>query len=145
MVHLFVGGQGADTAVVVRDTMKWIDGQGHVPMVVASMELQYAFTNALRDLTNLKSLIEAVAQWREWFSDSPHFPKHIESALRSVSWLDQRWSWKTSGAGGEDALIIVGHRKDLVDVSTCLAEQGWQPFKYAIAERGMQLRQVEKK
>ena len=145
VVHLFVGGQGADTAVVARDTMKWIDGQGHVPMVVASMELEYAFTNTLRDLTNLKRLIKAVAQWREWFSDSPHFPKHIESALRPVSWRDRKWSWKTSGAGGEDALIVVGYQKDIVSVTTCLVEQGWRPFDYDVAEQGMQLRRVKNK
>lgn len=142
IVHLFVGGQGADTGTVVRDTQDWIDSQGHVPMVMMTDILQLAFMETLRDLDNLPQLIEAMANWRKWFSESPHFPRHIETALRSVCGRDHKWSWKTSGAGGEDALIVVGYREDIAGVYARLAEQGWQAFDYRVAEHGLQLRRV---
>ena len=144
VVHIFIGGKGADTTTVMHDTKNWIDAQGHLPMITVSDPLRRAFIDALRDLNEdtLHTLIAAMAQWRVWFSDSPHFPTHIDAALRTVNWRDRQWSWKTSGAGGEDALIVVGHQEDTTAVAACLAELGWQRFDYHVTERGLQLHRV---
>jgi len=142
VVHLFIGGQGADTTTVMCDTQDWIDTQGHSSMITTTTALQRAFADTLHDLNNLRTLIEATAQWRRWFSASPHFPAPIEAALRTIRGRDRKWSWKTSGAGGEDALIVIGYREDITAVSACLVALGWHGFDYSIAQHGMQLRRV---
>ncbi len=142
VVHIFIGGRGADTTTVMRATKDWIDSQGHLPMVMNTDQLQSAFSATLRDLGKLHTLIEAMAQWRAWFSASPHFPTHIDAALRTVSGRDSLWSWKTSGAGGEDALIVVGYEQDITAIPSHLAKLGWQRFDYRVAERGLSLRRV---
>lgn len=111
-------------------------------MITTTTALQRAFADTLHDLNNLHTLIEATAQWRRWFSASPHFPTHIDAALRTINGRDRKWSWKTSGAGGEDALIVIGYRADITAVSACLVALGWQNFDYRVAQHGMQLRRV---
>lgn len=142
VVHLFIGGQGADTTAVMCDTKDWLDTQGHSSMISTTTALQQAFADTLHDLNNLRTLIEATAQWREWFSASPHFPASIDAALRAIIGLDHKWSWKTSGAGGEDALIVIGYRADITAVSACLVALGWHGFDYSVAQHGMQWRRV---
>ena len=141
-VHLFIGGQGADTTSVMQTTNNWLAAQGHTPMITASVALQRAFLDTLHDLRNLHTLIAAMAQWRVWFAASPYFPTHIDTALQAVSGRDSRWSWKTTGAGGEDALIVVGHQRDIGGVTACLAELGWQRYNYRVSEGGLQLRRL---
>ena len=142
VVHLFIGGKGADTTAVMHDSKNWLAAQGHESLTKVTQALLQALTNALRDLHNLPAVIKATTQWREFFAAAPHFPAHIAAALQDVSWLNRRWSWKTSGAGGEDALIVVGHREDITVATACLAELGWQRFDYAVAERGMSWQRV---
>ena len=143
-VHIFIGGKGADTTTVMHDTKNWIDAQGNLPMITASNPLRHAFIDTLRNLSegSLRNLSEAMAQWRKLFSTSPHFPRHIAQALQSISGQDRKWSWKTSGAGGEDALIVVGHKEDITAVTACLAELGWRRFDYNVSERGLQLQKI---
>lgn len=142
IVHLFVGGRGSDTTTVIRDTDKWLSSHGHLPLVIQTRELESSFIDALRNPEKLPELIAATARWRAWFCTSPHFPLRIEMALYAVSGRDQKWSWKTSGAGGGDAIIVIGHRQDITEVIECLAEYGWHPFNYKVAERGIKFRRV---
>lgn len=142
VVHLFIGGHGADTAAVMCDTQDWLDSQARSLLITTTTALQRAFADTLHDLHNLRTLIAATAQWRRWFSASPHFPTRIDAALRTISGLDRRWSWKTSGAGGEDALIVIGYRQDIASVSARLVALGWQNFDYRVTRHGMQLRRV---
>lgn len=141
-VHLFIGGKGADTTSVMRSTKNWLAAQGHLPMITASEALRHAFIDTLRDLRNLHTLVAAMAQWRVWFAASPYFPAHIDAALRTVRGRDRQWSWKTSGAGGEDALIVVGHKQDIGAVTACLVELGWQRYDYHVVEGGLQLQRL---
>ena len=142
IVHLFVGGRGADTATVVRDTDKWLKNQSQLALGMFTSELERAFRDTLPRPYDLRELIKATAQWRTWFTSSPHFPLHVEMGLRNVSGRDEKWSWKTSGAGGEDAIIVIGHKEDIAEPTECLAKIGWQPFNYNVAKRGLRLRKV---
>lgn len=141
-VHLFIGGKGADTTIAMRDTKNWLAAQGDMSLTKVTQALLQVFTSTLHDPHSLPALVAATAQWRDFFSAAPHFPTHIAEALQTVGGLDCLWSWKTSGAGGEDALLVIGHEQDIVDVTACLAELGWQRHDYNVAKDGMSVRRI---
>ena len=66
-------------------------------------------------------------------------PRTLLPALHNLSGLDRQWSWKTSGAGGEDALLVIGHQQDIAAATACLAELGWQRFAYSVTAQGLHL------
>ena len=142
IVHIFIGGQGANTMIVMHETINWINAQGHLPLIKVSHALYRAFSHALRNLHSLPELIAATAKWRKWFSTSPYFPQRVAQALQTVKGLDRKWSWKTTGAGGEDAIIVIGYKEDIAAVTACLAELDWQYYNYDIADRGLQLHRL---
>ena len=142
IVHIFVGGKGANTPIVMHETIKWLNAQGHLPMIEITRALHRAFSKTLHDLHHLPELIAATAKWRAWFSASPHFPPQVAQALQTVNGIDRKWSWKTTGAGGEDAIIVIGYQEDITAVTARLAELDWQHYDYAIATRGLQLHRL---
>ncbi len=141
-VHLFVGGRGTNTRTVTHATQNWLATQRQLPLAVVSDRLRCAFLGTLHDLHNLPTLIAATAQWREWFASSPHFPRRVDTALHGVHGRDREWSWKTSGAGGEDALIVIGLQQNITAVTARLAALGWQRYHYNIATHGIHWQRV---
>jgi hypothetical protein len=75
------------------------------------------------------SLMQKIGALRTFFLQSPFFPSHIFQDLLTLPGLDSTWSIKTSGAGGEDALLVFGLDSEIASVSTCLIAKGWHKLK----------------
>ena len=139
-VHIFTGGKGAHTTTVLHATQTWLLAERLQTQLQQTMDtLHDAFTATLRTPhpVHRRALIAAVAHWRQLFATAPHFPTHIEGALQTVSGLDCSWSWKTSGAGGEDALLVIGLAADISAVRACLAQLGWHYYNYNVTNQGL--------
>lgn len=139
-IHIFVGGEGAETTRVLRITRAWLQRNNHISQLErSSAELTAAFSVALQELnpTSSRSLIKAVAEWRKLFVTSPCFPAAVKEVLEDVPGLDQKWSYKTSGAGGADALIVVGLQPDIDVVIAQLEKISWQRLDYAVEYEGI--------
>jgi hypothetical protein len=88
---------------------------------------------------DLTKLIRATAAQRQALADSPHYPRDVAKHLQSLAGCDQLWSFKTTGAGGEDALLLVGTAADLPQPAAALAALNWYPLPAAFTNHGLRL------
>lgn len=128
LVHVFVGGKGAPTGQTTQTTSSWLEGANRTEKLLETSEaLIDAFNIAIQwpQYRNTKRLIGLSAAMRQLFAGSPHFPTLVADELQSVKGCDQTWSWKTTGAGGEDAILLIGQSSDIAEASQKLWDIGW--------------------
>ena len=136
-LHIYVGGKGAETRSTVANTLTWLQKESNFPTLrLISEQLMQAFLHTCKNNT-LETLITACAHWRSFFQHAPCFPARIEKVLSNIEGCDKNWSYKTSGAGGEDALLIIGWRRHLQQVDAALGQLGWSRHPYSVDVGGM--------
>jgi mevalonate kinase len=139
IVHVFVGGKGAPTAPTIQTTTSWLEGGNRFERL---LDISETLIDALNmtvqwpDKTNLRKLTSACGAARHVLSGSPHFPTDLAMELSSVIGLDQTWSWKTTGAGGEDAIILVGTRTGIQHAAEKLWASGWHRIEHEFTMTG---------
>jgi mevalonate kinase len=142
LVHPFVGGSGAPTKSVTIETMDWLTSHARWQALSSlSEELVEAFVAALgkpeSDSTN--NLTRLCAEHRQLFAGSPHQPKHLFSRLEALPGCNKSWGFKTTGAGGEDALLLVGHDRDLSEARLSLEQAGWEKLPFSFSNEPIQV------
>lgn len=139
IVHVFVGGAGAPTTETVQTMSSWIDGGNRYDRLVEVSEtLIDAFNEAIQwpSKRSLSRLATLCGSSRNFFATGPCFPTTIATQLASIPGLDKTWSWKTTGAGGEDAIIVVGEKKDIQSAVSTLWENGWHRLEHKFSSVG---------
>jgi mevalonate kinase len=139
-VHIFVGGTGAPTSAVMKTTLAWINQQQlHQEIFHSSERLVHAFEAAFQDDTAAadRKLFEEMGNFRQIFTSCPDFPLKIAESIAACKNCDKTWSFKTTGAGGEDALLIAGSTTELHEVFTVLEQNGWYPMPYEFSDSGV--------
>ena len=142
-IQLLTGGRGAPTTQVGGDTIAWLD---QAPG--AWQQLQQRSTTACSaawqyyqkgNAASLRQLILALAELRRLFAKSPHFPRTLFAMLESIPGFDEDWTVKTTGAGGEDALLFftTGENQSSTALAA-LAAKGWSLSSLKIADEGLQ-------
>jgi mevalonate kinase len=141
-VHFFVGGHGAPTGPVMKNTLAWINQLDlHQEIFNCSERLVTAFEGALpcdRSADD-RVLFEEMGKFRRIFASSPDFPRRIAEQISACKDCDKTWSFKTTGAGGEDALLLAGKKADLREAFAVLKLNGWYPMPYEYTNQGVTL------
>ena len=70
---------------------------------------------------------------------SPVFPRSVSQILGPLRGLGKTWSFKTSGAGGEDALILFGPEEAVEQPGEMLRSKGWKKLQAQFPADGIQL------
>ena len=144
-LHIYVGGKGAATLETLSTTSDWIQTENlHATIRKHTGELLVSFLQVLQrnGQNELSALIAAVAAWRQVFALSPCFPTHIAASLTSLQGCDKTWTFKTSGAGGEDALLLIGQHQHLELADQTLRAHGWHAVAYQPDLEGVRLEWV---
>lgn len=139
-IHPYAGGKGAPTSLVMNATLAWLaEGERKKQLLDLSSQLTKSFTKFLIKLSaeNFSDLLLKNYQHRLFFSSAPHFPHNIVNELEKLPACDKKWTFKTSGAGGEDAIILIGSKREIQVAEQCLAAKAWYPLKYEIYEHGL--------
>jgi mevalonate kinase len=143
IVHVFVGGKGAPTTTTIKSTLSWLKEKDLLgELNSASENLIAAFQAALQDNDGdekLSTLIKAVCAHRSIFADAPSFPKSLLIALKQVDGFGKDFSFKTTGAGGEDSVLLIGLQKHIEDACKVLAKQGWSKIDSPFSESGIEV------
>lgn len=134
-VHLYVGGRGSATAGVVRDTCSWIDDHGLWPRLIELNDnMVESMVAALSGqfFEHAPNLFKILANQRELLSSGPHFPGELSSNLENLKGCNTEWSYKMSGAGGEDTLIVFADPDQRKILDPTLKDLGWgqAPFRF---------------
>jgi len=139
-VHVIVGGRGAPTGPTMRVFLEWL---GYDNRRAKLMELSESLVDAWQDFlaaqdaSPLPELLTAVGNHRRFMAASPVFPEVVADALESLPGLDQNWSWKTTGAGGEDAIILIGRPEAIAAPKAALAGLGWRKSPFNFTQQGL--------
>ena len=127
-VRVYAGGQGAPTKGVGSKTLAWIEQNQLKNRFIALMnDAKEAFLHALAngDAELKSTAIAKIAELRKLLLLSPCFPRHIEDALKGCRGFDKEFTYKTSGAGGEDAIILFGSLEQTAEARDKLKSLGW--------------------
>ncbi len=139
-VTILVGGIGAPTGSTMKIFLDWLKAESSQSEL---MQLSETMVDAWQEFltapenTGLPALIKAVGDHRAFMAESPVFPKRVAAELENISGLDMTWTWKTTGAGGEDAVLLIGADAALVDARQALARIGWHPSPFKFTQQGL--------
>ncbi|WP_132317093.1 hypothetical protein [Pseudobacteriovorax antillogorgiicola] len=137
-IHIFRGGKGAPTGLVAGSTRKWLrERRRMLSLTQRSEQLIQNFIGFSQASVKLPELIQSVKAHREIFEDNPNFPLHLLRALQELKGFDQSWTFKTTGAGGEDSILLIGDTSDLDEARHCLSIFNWQALDTEISAKGM--------
>lgn len=145
ITHVFVGGRGAPTTTTMQTTGSWLDTAGRLDRLLDVSESLVDSFNAYihsPDRGSFQRLVSSCAASRALFAGNPHFPTDLAQALSDISGLDRNWSWKTTGAGGEDAILVVAMDKDLKTITNQLALSGWHPMGARFSDDGAKILKI---
>lgn len=81
--------------------------------------------------------VEAMSQQRKVFQQCSYYPE-VAIELEASSGCDREWSFKTTGAGGSDALIVFSDCSNHI-VHKVLQEKGWDKQPLRISQKGVQI------
>lgn len=138
VVTVFVGGRGAPTSATTAPTMQWLQREQRMPALrAASEQMIDVLLQHLANASSWNELIQAVHQHRKLLSDGPHFPRVLAAKLSSIDGFDTTWTFKPTGAGGEDAMLVFAQPEILSTVVIpAMQTFGWQPASFKFCETG---------
>ncbi len=140
-VKIYIGGNGAPTGQVMGDTLGWLArNQLEEKLAQASENLGEAWKTLLGSNPHLPDLFEAIREHRALFFGALSHSFPLLQKLKEVKGLDQSWSFKTTGAGGEDAILLVGETSLAEDL---LSKLGWSKLPAEFTNFGTDVRFIE--
>jgi mevalonate kinase len=143
LLQIWVGGKGNKTAAMVPMVHSWLDENRLVPdLMEVNSRLVAAFSRALSDQREAQDeslLIQAACAQRQLFERSPGFPTALFDKFKTIPGFDSLFTVKTTGAGGEDALLIVGDKRHTFEARTLLTSLGWYPLEARFTQAGTHL------
>lgn len=135
-VHPYAGGQGAPTAQVGGSVKAWLEEHRlWSDLQTLSDALIAAFL-----AEESEALLAANRAHRQLFQGAPFYPADLYKGLASLSGFDRSWTFKTTGAGGEDAILLIGHRSDLTGADQELRRLGWHRLMSPWSHQGSQVK-----
>ena len=142
-VHIFRGGAGAPTTRTGFSHMKWLRNYGvsdHWNLVQQNgVDRLLAFLASGGDLLLFPAVMAAFRGYQNLASQSPVFPGRIGALLSAIPGQGRHWSWKTTGAGGEDALFVFGKARDCQDAFRLLSSEGWTRLGSGFSMDGLRM------
>lgn len=140
-LHIFIGGSGASTKEVMNKTDAWLSrNQVKEKFFEISEKLSLSFSEFFESKKEIleKELISFISQHRSLMRDSPFFPIYLEEAVKNIDGFDKTWSFKTTGSGGEDALLFFGQEENLYEAKKVLLSLGWyEESSWNLDQRGI--------
>ncbi|HET9240388.1 MAG TPA: hypothetical protein VFO10_24200 [Oligoflexus sp.] len=140
-LQVFVGGAGAPTSTVGGSVRTALQDSGRQrDFYEASNQCIRGWLNLWQEGAHaLPKLCQDVATQRRIFAGLPYFPEQLFHNFEFLPGFDQSWTAKTTGAGGEDAILLIGTHGDTEEATACLAREGWYPLPVHPIEHGASL------
>lgn len=133
LITTYVSEVGAATKPLVNDVLDWLDSnQLWNTLNTFSENLISGFIDAIDKPDSkevLNSLIVMVKEHRDFFKSAPSFPVEVLNTLKNLDGFDESWTFKTTGAGGKDAILIIGS-KPCEQLNKSLESIGWVKSSY---------------
>ncbi len=139
-VVIMCGGDGAPTGSTMQSFMNWINASKRSQLMKLSETQVDAWIEVIEgDNRSIQYLINAVSAHRDFMANSPVFPDRVAKALAACDNDEKRWTWKPTGAGGEDSILLIGAEDALAQPVATLEGSGWKRSEMPFTKRGLQL------
>lgn len=164
-LQIWVGGQGAPTTKVVggvlanlklgyepgvtkRRSQIWPPGGDWLSFCDLSdrlVEQLLSFLQGDEQRPSLLLMTLVKLHRKHLHSVQPAEFRPLLSALASLPGCDENFTFKTTGAGGEDALLLIGPEDELTEPAELLSEHGWYRLPGKPTGQGLALELCEDK
>lgn len=143
--HIYSGGKGACTKSMILSMTEWLDKGKKQKLCELSRNLTNSFLEFLLNPSkeSLQSLIRNNSLHNGFFRDSHVFLHKIYESLSFLDGFNSSWTFKMTGAGGEDSIILIGEVKDLVEANSLLDEIGWNKISLNFINKGVVIKEGE--
>ncbi|MBC7662087.1 MAG: hypothetical protein H7249_20520 [Chitinophagaceae bacterium] len=131
-VHPYVGGAGAPTKKVGGSVRSWLDEHHMWPDL--TLKTEHLIEAILSQ--NAETILNTIRAHRTLFASAPFYPQALDKSLAQLSGFDRSWTFKTTGAGGEDAILLIGPRSLLAEPDQALKNRGWSRLKSSWSTQG---------
>ena len=134
-LQLYGGGEGAPTQQVMSSTLDWLSDEPDrwERLRTNSILFQNAFLKQHPDQ------YELCGKLRDSLEGCPYFPKKLAHELKRIDGVDKSWSFKFTGAGGEDAILLLGDAKQLELVGDLINSLGWNRIDKKLGYQGARI------
>ena len=88
----------------------------------------------------MNKLIASTMDHHELFRDAPTYPRALTDFLVTVPGYGESFGFKTTGAGGEDALLVIGTPEGRKAAAIALHARGWDPLEASFCRCGLNVR-----
>ena len=128
-LHFWRGGRGNPTGATIHSTTEFLKRtDGYEAFIQQMNRLVETLKNRLLGAMDLSYVIREAATCRMMMEPCPDFPTGLATGLKSLPGVDQTWTFKTTGAGGEDALLLIGEEHHLAPAFQYLRDHHWEPL-----------------
>ncbi len=135
-IHILVGGRGENTEKALVTMTQWMRQGSHKEelSIINQGLVGYLekFFEQPSNETMKENIIKSSALSRNFFRSTPNFPHEVSSLIESVTGCDEDFSFKTTGAGGEDSLIVFGTATDCERILEKVSHLGWKQLVYKV-------------
>ena len=128
-LSIYVGTTGAPTASLVNKTLEFIESRSLQDKIITASEELIDLLTSSRFL--FKEVRDSIINFRECFKGSAAYSTRIEHALSSLPGYDELFTWKTTGAGGEDAILVFGPTSS--DLTKALDGLGYKKASFQLS------------
>ena len=137
-VRVYKGGKGAPTTKVLSSTYTWLKEKKLFSQLLnLSNLLVKNIAEIFRTGVVPNDFFSLVASHRRIFEGSPFYPSTVFQHLDKIKGVDSSWSYKTTGAGGEDSILVfANNEKDFQVVHKVLNSLSWHQMPLNISQKG---------
>lgn len=140
-VHIFLGSGFARTKDILMPTLQWLQADGRAnTLAQLNLSLQTAILEFLNHQHgSWQNLVTSCANQRQFMKACEFYPQRIDECFADDPTLDRDWSFKLTGAGGDDAIIVFAKPEQLPQVSLRLKSVGRSLLRHSITPKGITL------
>jgi mevalonate kinase len=139
--EVWAGGKGAPTGPTIHDTLAWLDQENRWARLLSlSQNTVESLVHFFADKKSVADLLQEMGAYRTFFVEAPHFPTFLSTELDALAGLDESWSYKTMGAGGEDSLLLMGTPEMRKPASEALQRMGWHRLPGKLGVAGIEIK-----
>lgn len=139
-LHVYVGGRGAPTREVGTSVRQYLKQSQQLADFAAEMQALVLHLREIWQETALKrnTLFPLLASLNKKMKTWPHFPLELWQELESWPGYGETWSAKTTGAGGEDALLVFAPLDLTLQMQARWKALGWHRLDLHSSAKGAQ-------
>jgi mevalonate kinase len=143
-IRPMVGPTGSPTGDLMEKTLHWLEKENRfADLDRRNRNLIDAFHKYFESdsIDTQSDLLTAVGRIRKFFVGSPNYPEWMNES-HNLPGIDKTWSFKMTGAGGEDAVLLVGDPEKRSVGEKFFESKGWSPLPFKFSSQGLTLSEI---